>query len=463
MSIKKLPRLLIGASQSGAGKTSITLSIVAALCAKGLKVQTFKVGPDYLDPTYLSILSGRACYNLDGWMMGREYVVSLFNEKSSHCDISIIEGVMGLFDGAQPDSVAGSSAEIAIWLQAPTILILNAHGMAGSIAAIVKGFSGFVPDLPLRGVLANYTGSDNHKKWLENACSSNNLAPVIGAFPRGAFKGFSSRRLGLVTASDEMLGSQERSELADIAEANMDIQSLLKIAGMVEPSRISGIPGTKSRGVRPMRLGIAMDEAFHFYYQDNLEALEGYGFELVRFSPLKENTLPEDLDFLYIGGGYPEEYAQELARNIGMFASIGEFAASQKPVYAECGGLMYLSRGMELDDGSKHEMAGLFPAWTRMRRSFKALRYCEVTFEKDSILSRKGGRIRGHEFHYSEIADFQDDDNWQRVYSVKRPSQNLTFREGFQRSNILLSYIHLHFASSPEALDRIASICSKQT
>lgn len=463
MSIKKLPRLLIGAIQSGAGKTSVTLSIVAALCAKGLKVQTFKVGPDYLDPTYLSILSGRACYNLDGWMMGKEYVIRLFKEKSSQCDISIIEGVMGLFDGAQPDSITGSSAEMAIWLKAPTILILNAHGMAGSIAAIVKGFCGFVPDLPLRGVLANYTGSENHKIWLEKACSSRNLAPVVGAFPRGAFKGFSSRRLGLVTASEQMLGNQERSELVGIAEANLDIRGLLKIAGAVEPSTIPEIPKPRSRGGRPMRLGIAMDEAFHFYYQDNLEALQGCGFELVRFSPLKENTLPENLDFLYIGGGYPEEYAKELARNIGMFASICEFAASLKPVYAECGGLMYLSRGMELDDGSKHEMVGLFPAWTRMRRSFKALRYCEVTFEKDSILSREGGRIRGHEFHYSEITDFQDDDNWQRVYSVKRPSQNFTFREGFQRSNILLSYIHLHFASNPEALDRIASVCSKQT
>ncbi len=461
MNEKNIPRLLIGASQSGVGKTSTTLAIVAALSNRGLKVQTFKVGPDYLDPTYLAILSGRPCYNLDGWMMGREYVERLFLEKSSDADIAIIEGVMGLFDGAQPENFRGSSAEIAIWLEAPTILVVNAHGMAGSIAALVLGFSMLDPGLCIAGVIANQTGSSNHRSWLEKSCASNNLAPIVGAFPRGAFKTLPNRRLGLVTASNEILGRSEKLDLANAAENHLDVHKIVDMAHSAKPYSINGPPTfSRSSAHMKIRLGLAYDKAFHFYYQDNIDALENWGIQIVRFSPVEDKSLPEDIDFVYVGGGYPEEFAQELSKNESMRSSMREYAASNRPLYAECGGLMYFSRGIELDDSSRHEMVGLLPAWTRMRKNLRALRYCEVHFNNDTIITNKGSLIRGHEFHYSELVEFDGSQKWRKVYSVSRPSQDVTFEEGFQRGNILLSYIHLHFASHADALERIILVCS---
>ena len=450
---------MICASQSGVGKTSTTMSIVAALCGRGLKVQTFKVGPDYLDPTYLSILSARRCYNLDGWMMGREYVTRLFVEKSFNADIAVIEGVMGLFDGAQPDNITGSSAEIAIWLKAPAIMVVNAHGMAGSIAALIHGFSNLDERLKLSGVIANHIGSPNHRKWLETSCSSRNLAPVVGAFGRGAFKTLPNRRLGLVTASSETLGQDEKIALAEVAEKNLDIDRILEIANSVEPCPFKPPATLKRSRHKRMRMGLAFDKAFHFYYQDNLDALEQRGVETVRFSPVSDKSLPEDLDFLYVGGGYPEEYAAELSSNRSMMDSIKQYSELGKPIYAECGGLMYFSSGIELEQSVRHDMIGLFPFWTKMRKSLKALRYCAVKFNEDTVLARKGSVIHGHEFHYSELMEFEADGPWRKVYTVSRPSQGATFQEGFQRDNILLSYIHLHFASHPEALDRIVSVC----
>ena len=454
-----IPRIMICASQSGVGKTSTTMSIVAALCSRGLKVQTFKVGPDYLDPTYLSILSGRHCYNLDGWMMGREYVTRLFVEKSLDADIAVIEGVMGLFDGAEPDNIRGSSAEVAIWLKAPTILVVNAHGMAGSIAALVHGFSNLDERLKLSGVIANHIGSPNHRKWLETSCSSRNLAPVVGAFGRGAFKTLPNRRLGLVTASSETLGEQEKTALAEVAEKNLDIDRILNISKSVEPCSFKSHATVKSPRNQRIRMGLAFDRAFHFYYQDNLDALEQRGIDIVRFSPISDKSLPDDLDFLYVGGGYPEEYAFELSTNTAMMDSIRQYSDLGKPIYAECGGLMYFSKGIELDDSIRHGMIGIFPFWTRMRKSLRALRYCAAKFSEDTPIAPRGSVIHGHEFHYSELVGFGDNNAWRRVYTVSRPSQNTTFDEGFQRKNILLSYIHLHFASHPEALDRIVTVC----
>ncbi len=436
------------------------MSIVAALCSRGLRVQTFKVGPDYLDPTYLGILSGRPCYNLDGWMMGPDYVQRLFVENSCDADIAVIEGVMGLFDGAKPDGISGSSAEIAIWLKVPTILVVNAHGMAGSISALVYGFSKLDERLNLSGVIANHIGSANHRQWLEKSCSSLGLAPLVGAFARGAFKTLPNRRLGLMTASSDILGEQQKIELSNAAEDNVDIDRILDISRSVEPYPAKKPTVLRISAIRRIRMGLAFDKAFHFYYQDNLDELERRGMEIVRFSPVSDKLLPVDLDFLYVGGGYPEEFAAELSANATMIDSIRRYSESDRPIFAECGGLMYFSRGIELDDSSRYDMIGLFPCWTRMRKSLRALRYCSVDFREDTVIAQKGSVIRGHEFHYSELTGFEDDNEWSRAYSVSRPSQGVTFDEGFQRNNILLSYIHLHFASHPEALDRIVAVCS---
>ncbi len=465
------PRIVIAGVSSGVGKTSVTLAVVSALRKRGLRVQTFKVGPDYLDPTYLSIASGQPCYNLDGWMAGTDYMARLFEEKSAHADISVIEGVMGFFDGSDPVGPEGSTAETARLLDAPVILVVNVHGMARSVAALVKGYSEFDPRVHVAGIIANQCGSERHGSWLAESLRANALPPAVAAIPRGAFPELPSRHLGLVTADSRNLTEGVLEALAGALERYGCLDDILRMAGVdsgtggnfsgAQKSRVSSPMQKKDRSAA-LRLGVAFDEAFHFYYPDNLEALEAVGFELVCFSPLIHQRLPENLDAVYIGGGYPEAHAEILAANRTMLDSIRLFGQSGKPLYAECGGLMYLAEGIELLDGVRYEMVGLIPQWTRMLARRRSLGYVEVSFSKDSLFGQAGQQLRGHEFHYSELVGDPAPSNgkWKHVYELKRRRNDEVAAEGFQRGNILASYVHAHFASRPEAVTRFASIAA---
>ncbi len=282
-----IPGIVIAGTRSGSGKTSLALAMVSALKKRGLKVQTFKVGPDFLDPTYLALASERPCYNLDGWMTSKEYVGKLFVRAAVDADIAVIEGVMGLFDGADPTTSEGSTAEIANWLDAPILLVVNAHGAARSLAALVKGYVEFDANLRVAGVLVNHCGSDRHASWLSDSLQSASLPPIMAAIPRGAFTALRSRHLGLVTADHGNLPPSELSRLA-------------RSAGKLPWDRPVSNGKASMKGVT---IGIAFDSAFHFYYPDILDELVSRGCELVRFSPLTEDHLPEDLNCLYIGGG----------------------------------------------------------------------------------------------------------------------------------------------------------------
>jgi len=445
------PRIVIAGTQSGVGKTTVALGLTAALKRRGFKVQTYKVGPDFLDPSYLTLASGRPCYNLDGWMAGEEYVKELFARTARTADIAVIEGVMGLFDGADPSSREGSTSEIACWLDVPVLLVVNTHGLAGSIAACVAGYAGFEPRLRMAGVIANRCGSKRHASWLSASLHAASLPPLIGAIPRDALPALQSRHLGLITADGRTVPQDMLEKLADAVERYIPLDGIVKAARSA-PAIAWTVPDEEPRPQRHV-IAVARDAAFHFYYQDLFDSLEGGGCAVRYFSPLADRALPEGIDALYFGGGYPEEHGRSLADNREMIDAVRLFAASGRPVYAECGGLMYLCRNLADPNGKKHEMAGVIPADTRMLARKKALGYVEVKLNTDSLWGREGVVIRGHEFHYSELEESPaSDPAWRTAYSARKQRSVEMTEEGFQNGSILASYIHLHLPSRREAI-----------
>ncbi len=457
------PRIVIAGTHSGVGKTSTTLAIVAALKRRGLTVQTFKVGPDFLDPSYLTLASERPCYNLDGWMAGKDYVCRLFARASEDADISVIEGVMGLFDGANATNSEGSTAEIACWLNAPVLLIADAYGTARGLAPVVKGHADFEADVHVTGVIANRCGSKQHVEWLSESLAAASLPPLIGAILVDGFPHLPSRHLGLVTADKGNLSSTVLDGLADAFEEYASVDDLLKLARSAPPIHTSAIvnynipaPAEKN-GVS---IGVAYDEAFHFYYQDLFDELMKRGCRVTFFSPIADTRLPEGLDALYLGGGYPEVYGAALSANTGMLSAIQELASSGRVIYAECGGLMYLCRALETREGVQYPMVGLIPASTRMLDRLKSLAYVEATLNDDSLWGARGTTLRGHEFHFSELIDDQTENTeWKTIYTLKKRRSEATTPEGFQKGRVLASYTHLHLASHPEALTYFIDQC----
>lgn len=445
------PRVLIAGTGSGVGKTTVTVALLRALARRGLAVRAFKVGPDFLDPTYLSIASGHPCHNLDGWMMGTAHTAALFERASRGADLAVVEGAMGLYDGASPAQLEGSSGEIAQLLAAPVVLIAGAHGMSRSFAAQVRGYVGFEPGVEVAAVIANHAGSARHAAGLAESLAAAGLPPLLGAIPRGAFAALPSRHLGLVTASRGLLGEEALDALANALERHVDVKALITLAHAAAPRPWGGdLPAAPGPAAERLRLGVPFDEAFHFYYADSFAALEEAGFELVRFSPLREGGLPAGLAGLYLGGGYPEAFAAELAANEAMRGAVGAFAESGRPVYAECGGLMYLSQAIAGVDGRRHPMCGVLPCGTRMLERRKMLGYVEVELTEDSLWGAAGDVARGHEFHYSELeGDPTTAAGWRSAYRILRSRGGGPEREGFTNGTVLASYAHLHLASRP--------------
>ncbi len=466
--MKQKPTVLIAGVNSGSGKTTLTLGLVAALRRRGLKVQTFKVGPDYLDPSWLALASGRPCYNLDGWMCGRAYVEALFQRVTEDADIAVIEGVMGLFDGAESSGLSGSSAEIAAWLKAPVILTVNAHGMGRSIAPLVSGFANFAPGVQIKGVIANQCGSETHRALLSEALQAAGAPALVGAVPRMGFPELRSRHLGLVTA-DPVTCTQETLEAFEkAAEAYLDINALLQCA---EKSREAvadvsapSIPPARANSGQSFNLAVARDEAFHFYYPDLLDELKSRGARILFFSPLHDSALPAEAESLYLGGGYPEVFAKTLSENTTMLESIRTLAARGGVIYAECGGLITLTQSIQTRDGGEFPLAGLLPATTVMTDQRIRLGYVEVTLKADSLWGKAGTVLRGHEFHYGKLLSDPSQveaSGWKTVYARRRQNGLLETDEGFQAVNnrILASFVHLHLASQPEALDHFVDLC----
>ena len=449
-----IPRLVIAGTSSNVGKTTFMVGLVRALRARGLRVAVFKCGPDYLDPTYHVRAADAPCHNLDGWMMGRDAVLSTFTRASQGADIALLEGVMGLFDGASPTSEEGSTAEIAKWLQAPVLLVCDAGGMARSIAALARGFSTFDTGLHISGLICNRIGSRGHLDLLRTATGG--MPPVMGGLPKEATLAFADRHLGLHSADRATIPEDVFVAWGDRVSEWCDVDAMVALAraapALPEAPTLERIVGEGTR----CRIGLAFDEAFHFYYDDNLRRLESLGAELVRFSPIRDAHLP-DVDGLYFGGGYPEVYAKDLSRNISMRHAVEGFAEANGPIYGECGGLMYLSGGIRTVDGVLHVMVGLIPGEAEMRDRLQALGYVEVETQEATLLGPSGLRFRGHQFRYS---DFRLPAEAECVYSVHRRRGGEVFQEGYRRGNTLVSYVHAHWASNPLLAQGFVQACA---
>lgn len=455
------PRLVIAGTGSGVGKTSLALGLCRALVRGGMRVQAFKVGPDFLDPTHLAAATGRPCHNLDGWMCGEGYVRRLFAEATQAADIAVIEGVMGLFDGASPAALEGSTAEIARWLDAPVLLVCNAHGVARSLAATVKGFATLEEGVHIAGVVANHCGTSRHTAVLEEALTAAHLPPLIGAVPRGALPELASRHLGLVGADYAADITQTIEALADVVERCLNLPAIAARSQAVEP-----LPETTTtepqQPPRRIRLGVARDAAFHFYYDDNLSALQRRGAELVPFSPIADATLPSGIDALYFGGGYPEAHAAALAGNTAMRRDVHAFAASGRCIYAECGGLIYLGRTITDLDGRRHAMTAIVPIDTAMRPTRKVLGYAETEWVEGGPFGAAGLALRGHEFHYSEItADDAASEGWRPAYRVRYRRTADATAAGYRKGRIVAGYVHLHWAAHDNAAENLISFCEQ--
>lgn len=446
------PRLVLAAASSGSGKTTAAVALAAAFRRRGLGVAPFKCGPDYLDPTWHARAAGRPSMNLDGWMMGRDASLTTFARASAGADVAVVEGVMGLFDGASPRSEEGSTAELAKWLAAPVVAVVDASGMARTLAAVLHGLATFDPALRLAGVLCNRVGSRAHLELLREAVAP---LPVFGGLPEVEALRFPERHLGLVTASQGVLSDEALARWAVLAEEWLDLDALLAVARTAPP-----LPGAPAGPVRPerCRIGVAYDEAFHFYYEDNLARLEALGATLVRFSPLRDPT-PPDVDGLYLGGGYPELHARALSANRSMRDGLRAFAARGGPIYAECGGLMYLCRGIRTLDGDDHEGVGLLPGTARVRDRLQALGYVEVETIAESCLGPPGLRLRGHQFRYSDLHGMPAEGP--RAYRVRRRRGGEPFAEGFGGGPLLASWVHVHWASCPEAAEGFVGACAR--
>jgi cobyrinic acid a,c-diamide synthase len=470
---------LIAAPQSGSGKTTVSLAIMAALTRRGMVVAPFKCGPDFIDPGYHQAVTGRVSINLDGWICPEEFVRNTFRLHTAAADCAVIEGVMGLFDGIGAASRAGSTAEIAAITAAPVVLVVNARGMAASAAALVSGFAGFDPQVSLAGVIFNNVGSDSHAELLREALAvSLPELPVFGCILRDDGLSIPSRHLGLMTVDDNPLSSEFVDRLADMAERCLDLDGLAELIidnrGEISPyphpdplpegeggnqvpspsSALWGIKGGLGWGwvEKPARIAVARDAAFCFCYEDNLRLLREAGAETVFFSPLADTALPMHIQGIYLPGGYPELYAERLAANSRMLAAIRAAVEQDMPVYAECGGLIYLTEGMQ--DGV--DFVGVFPVRARMLPKRKALGYRQVEICADSMLGRSGTVARGHEFHYSEIGQMPP--GIERTFRVTRRGEELGL-EGYHYRNCLSSYIHLHFGSSPDVATGFVRSC----
>jgi cobyrinic acid a,c-diamide synthase len=451
--------IVIAGTHSGCGKTTISLGLMAALARRGLRVAPFKVGPDFIDPGHHARVAGRPGRNLDGWMLSRDYNRHAFLAAAGSADVAVVEGVMGLFDGYDGRTEAGSTAQMAKWLGLPVLLVVDARSMARSAAALVQGFENFDPALRFAGVVFNHLGSDRHLGYLREALEGAVRMPCRGGLLREEEIAIPERHLGLVTREDHPLEDAAIGRLADRVEKRLGLEELL--AGMPEiTGPAAPEPPGSEQTARRVRIGVARDNAFCFYYPDNLERLEGCGAQLLFFSPIQDAALPSDLDGIYLGGGYPELFAEQLAANASMRRDLREQSLAGMPIYAECGGFMYLGRELQDHQGRTFPMTGCFPFKTRMLPRLKALGYREVHLVRQTLLGEGGAVIRGHEFHYSEMLDLPAaPPECETVYRVAGRDGTPKTAEGYAVRRTLGSYIHLHFGSAPRAAAALVESC----
>lgn len=450
--MKNIPRLVIAATQSGAGKTTIVTGLLAALRQRGLNVQSFKAGPDYIDPGYHALASGQPAHNLDSWLTPKEILPEILAAEAESADVAIVEGVMGLYDGGRQG--ISSTAEIAKIIKAPVLLVIDAKSMGASAAAIAQGFRDYDPSVKLAGVILNRLGSDTHEAMIREAMAGIDM-PVYGALHRNDGLRMPERHLGLVPVEE----NKERELIGCMGEAvasQLDLDKLLALARSAEPLAIkeSSLSG---EGQYSCRIGVAKDEAFSFYYPASLKVLAKLGAEIVPFSPLHDEKLPA-VDGLFIGGGFPEMFAEQLAANAAMRQAVEQAAQNDMPILAECGGYMYLMDSLQDFAGVSHPMAGVFAGQAVMTEKLQMVGYVEAELQKDSLLGRAGTKLKGHEFHFSKEREPIQQDKAPFIFRKLR--NNSEYPAGQQVKNVLGSYLHLHFAGCPDAAENFVRQCA---
>lgn len=463
-----IPRLIVTGTHSGVGKTTITAGIIAALRRRGLTPQPFKVGPDYIDPTYHRLAAGQPCRNLDTWMVPPERTASLFARACRDADVAVIEGVMGLYDGFGYEEDTGSTAHVACLLAAPVVLVIDAQKMARSAGAVALGYQQFAPDVQIAGIIVNRVGSESHGTGVRRAIEQATGLSVLGWLTHDDALQVPEAHLGLVPTEEAGDWQHFIDAAAVTVEKYLDVDRLLGLAESAAtfvdahplhslvhgPS--SDVPHMRPRkGDRP-RIAVARDAAFSFYYEDNLDLLQAAGAELISFSPLDDGALPVDTEALYIGGGFPERYAGDLAANKRMLQAIRDAQAAGIPIYAECGGFMYMMEQIVDHDGVSHAGVGLVPGRAVMQNWRVRIGYCEVTAPAGNWLLPTCETARGHTFHWSD---------WHALGVGEVPSARAAWHivprcggdlqpEGYADGNLLASYVHLHFAWNPAIASR---------
>jgi len=441
------PRLLVGGTHSGVGKTTVTLALLAAFRSRGRQVQPFKVGPDYIDPGHHRLASGRVSRNLDGWMLKPEMNQESFRQASWDADLSIIEGMMGLFDGCSATDERGSAAEVAKQLKAPVLLVVDGSALARSAAALVNGYVKFDRKLRVAGVIFNWVKSEGHYQLLKEAVETETKVEVVGYLRPTSEVTIKDRHLGLKTALE--MGSTELYDTLGLAASEtMDLDAIERLAQSSPPlvgERVEPSGYANQRLGKKIKVGIAYDPAFCFYYHDNLELLQKFGADIILFSPMSNRSLPH-VDLLYLGGGYPELNAEALERNGEMRKMIRAFAEKGGPIYAECGGLMYLTQRLRDLEGREYDMAGVFPAETVLDANRMTLGYREVTVTETCLLGEVGTTVRGHEFHYSFLEPKGD---LTYIGNVTDAQGRECGQDGLAQANVVALYTHLHFSSQP--------------
>ncbi|MGE5620015.1 MAG: cobyrinate a,c-diamide synthase [Sphingomonadaceae bacterium] len=447
-----IPRLVIGGTSSGVGKTTLSAGLMAALRSRGLRVQPFKVGPDYIDPSYHQAAAGAPSRNLDSWMVPEGALMELFPRACEGADVAVVEGVMGVFDGFGGRDDAGSTAEIAKLLNAPVLLTMNVGKMARSAGAMALGYARFDPALRVAGFLLNGVASEGHYQMAREAIEGCGAGPVLGYLPRVPDLQLPERHLGLVPTAERSLPEGFLERLVGLIETHVDVERVLEIARSAasaqrpEAGTQAPAPGTlfPREPVPPKAtIALAADEAFNFYYQDNLDLLRAHGARLLPFSPLRDQAIPPEADALYLGGGFPEMHAGRLSAGRPMLESIRRAAQAGMPIYAECGGLMYLTQGIVDADGGRHPMVGLLPGWCTMEGSRLQMGYVEVASLRPTPLGPAGTRARGHEFHWSRWEGMEPSLGAYRILNQGDRS------EGYAQGNLLATFVHLHFGANP--------------
>ncbi|MFD3166858.1 cobyrinate a,c-diamide synthase [Herpetosiphon sp. NSE202] len=449
-------RVIIAAAHSGSGKTLLTAGLIGALRQRGLSIQPFKCGPDYIDPGHHSLVAQRQCRNLDAWLFSAEQLQRHFCHIAANADLAVIEGVMGLFDGYGALDDTGSTAHIARLLQAPVVLVVDAGGMARSAAALVAGFQHFDPQVQIGAVLLNKVGSARHADLCASAIEQHTGIPCLGYLPRQAQFKLPERHLGLVTAdSAKQTILVTLESVATTLSSTCQLDRLLALAHTAPAIELEPLATpTIEYSQRPV-IAVAYDAAFSFIYPELHECLQAAGAEVALFSPITDQQLPAGCAGIILSGGYPELYAAELSTNQAMLDALRQAHASNMPIYAECGGLMYLTEAIVDHAGECWPMVGLLPGASSMQQRV-SLGYRNVSSCHDNTLFSANNHVRGHEFHYSR---WENPEPSKAAYRVIAPDGKAQHHEGYQAGNLLASYIHLHWLANPSMAQRFVETC----